>query len=65
MPIVTRRRNAPLQKSNFKVVDRSLYLQTAALWNSMDIGTRNIDSLGDYKAVHKEKLANSIPLMVD
>ena len=58
MPIVTRHRNAPLLKrfkSDLKVVDRSVYLQTVALWNNMDIGTRNIKNLGDYKAVQKEK----------
>ena len=41
----TRLRNAPLLKSfksNSIVVDRSVYLQSAKIWKSMDIHTRNM-----------------------
>ena len=50
-PIITRHRNAPILKtfkSNFKVVDRSVYLQTAQIWNNMDNDTRNIDNIDTF-----------------
>ena len=67
LPIATRGRNAPLLKtfkSNSKVVDRSVYLQTATIWNKMDAETRNIDTLENFKSVQKKKLIDSIPPMV-
>ena len=68
LPITTRRRNAPLLKifkSNYKVVDRSVYLQTATLWNNMDVDTRNFDNLEAFKLVQKNKLIDSIPPLVN
>ena len=68
LPIITRRRNAPLLKSfksNFKVVDRSVYLQTATVWNNMSTEMRNIDNLESFKKVQKQKLIDSIPPMVN
>ena len=46
-PIRTRHRDAPILKSfksNCKVVDRSVYLQTATAWNNMDADTRSIEN---------------------
>ena len=68
LPIVTRRRNAPLLKSvksNSKVVDRSAYLQTATLWNNLDIVTRSIENLDDFKVARKKKIMDSIPPLVN
>ena len=68
IPIATRRRNAPLLKtlkSNYKVVDRSVYLQAAATWNNMNIETRNIDNLEGFKAVQKKLLLDSVPLVIN
>ena len=65
--IVTRRRSAPLLKcfkSNSRVVDRSVYLQTAAMWNSMDIDTRKIDNPTNFKSLQKKKLMDSVPPIV-
>ena len=58
-PIITRRRTAPLlksYKSNYKVVDRSVYLQTSSIWNSMDADTRNIEDIENFKVLQKTKL---------
>ena len=67
-PIVTRQRDAPLMKSfksDYKVVDRCVYLQTANLWNKMDIDTRNIDNLDSYKLTQKKWLLEQIPQLID
>ena len=67
LPIVTRRRNAPLLKSfksNYKVVDRSVYLQTATIWNSMDIDMRNTADLETFKKAKKKLLSDGVPPLV-
>ena len=68
IPIATRRRNAPLLKtvkSNYKVVDRSVFLQAAATWNNMNIETRNIKNLEYFKSAQKKLLLDSVPPVIN
>ena len=63
----TRQREAPILKSfksDFRVVDRCVYLQSANLWNTMDVATRNIDNIDSFKIKQKKWLDNQIPPLV-
>ena len=63
-PLRTRRRDAPVLKSfksNFKVIDRSVYLQTATAWNNMDIDIRKIEDQDRFKSIQKNLLTQCIP----
>ena len=65
--IRTRRRNAPILKSfrsNYTVVDRCSYLQTARVWNNLETDIRNTDNIEAFKSVQKKCLSEQIPPLI-
>ena len=66
-PIRTRQRDAPVLKcfkSDYKVVDRSVNLQTANVWNKMNTNLSNTDNFEAFKSIQKNWLIGRIPVVI-